>query len=68
MKINIDDSLIEKIKERVKDSDEFNSAEDYIDHILRQVVKRLSEEKKSPYSEVDEKKVKERLKALGYLD
>ncbi|UCD03737.1 MAG: CopG family transcriptional regulator [Candidatus Woesearchaeota archaeon] len=73
MKVEIDNEIIEKIKERIKDMDEFDSVEGYVDYILKQIVGRLEEENKikvdkEEYSKEDEKKVKERLKSLGYLD
>lgn len=59
-------SLIGKIKERL-DGNEFKSVSEYVTYVLKEV---LSEEEKDEptFTEEEEKKVKERLKALGYLD
>ena len=72
MKIEVKDKIAKKLQKRVDDSDEFKNIEEYVEYILKQVVERLEEEsgsdKEEAYSEEDEEKVKERLKALGYLD
>ncbi len=72
MKIEVKDKIAKKLQKRVDDSDEFKNVEEYVEYILKQVVERLEEEsgseKEETYSEEDEEKVKERLKALGYLD
>lgn len=70
MKINIKEEIAKKLKKRVDESDEFKNIEEYVNYILNQVVERLKKENKEKevYSEEDEKKVKERLKSLGYLD
>ena len=68
--ISIQDEIYEKIVERAKESD-FKTADEYVEYVLKQVIERLEEEKEETdetYSEEDEEKVKERLKALGYLD
>lgn len=65
IKIPID--LIKKIEERVKET-EFESVDEYVTFVLEEVVKDDDEEIEEVFSEEDEEKVKERLKALGYLD
>ena len=65
IKIPID--LIKKIEERVKET-EFESVDEYVTFVLEEVVKEDDEEIEEVFSEEDEDKVKERLKALGYLD
>jgi 16S rRNA C1402 N4-methylase RsmH len=64
--IKVSKEIIRKIEERIKDT-EFKSVEDYVTFVLEEVIKDEvgSEE---VFSEEDEKKVKERLRALGYLD
>ena len=64
IKIPID--LIKKIEERVKET-EFESVDEYVTFVLEEVVKEDDEEIEEVFSEEDEEKVKERLKALGYL-
>ena len=59
--ISIPASLYRKLEERVKET-EFDSVSSYVTHVLQELV---SEEE--PYSKEDEEKVKERLRALGYL-
>ncbi|MBN1376959.1 CopG family transcriptional regulator [Candidatus Woesearchaeota archaeon] len=77
MKVEIKDKIIKRLQKRVKETDEFNNVEEYIDYILKQVAERLDNEKETEgepedseevYSKEDEEKVKERLKSLGYLD
>ncbi len=74
MKVEINDKILKRLQKRVKETDEFNNVEEYINYILKQVAERLDQEKEDNndseevYSEEDEKKVKERLKSLGYLD
>ena len=57
--------LFEKIKERIKET-EFVSVSDYVTYVLNEILSEDEEEK--PLTEKDEEKIKERLKALGYLD
>ncbi len=69
MKIEIDNKIAERLKKRAEEKDDFNSLEEYVNYILKQVVERLNnEEKDQEFSEEDEEKVKQRLKSLGYMD
>ncbi len=75
MKVEIKEELVPKLKERVDNSEEFESVESYVNYILGQVVERLENEDKDEaskeeivFSKEDEEKVKERLRGLGYLD
>lgn len=66
--IKIPKDLIGKIEERIQGT-EFKTVDEYTAFVLEEVVKEDGEEEtKEVFSEEDEKKVKERLKALGYLD
>ena len=66
--IKVPEELIAKIKERLQGT-EFNSIDEYATFVLEEVVKETGEEEpEEVFSEEDEKKVKERLRALGYLD
>ena len=65
--IKIPTDLIKKIEERVKET-EFESVDEYVTFVLEEVVKEDDEEIEEVFSEEDEDKVKERLRALGYLD
>ncbi len=60
--------LYEKIKERIKETG-FTSVSDYVTFVLREVLASLEEdEKEEVFSEEEEEKVKERLRALGYIE
>ena len=68
--ISLPKPLFEKIKKRCEGTG-FNSVSSYVTYVMRQVLSRAeSSDKKNdePFSEEDEKKVKERLRSLGYLD
>ncbi len=65
--IKLPKELIRKIEERIKDT-EFESVEEYATFVLEEVVKEDEEDTEEVFSEEDEEKVKERLRALGYLD
>jgi len=66
--VKIPSTLYLKIKKRIK-STEFKTVNEYITYVLEEVIKQVEEEEEVPeYSEEDEEKVKERLRALGYLD
>ncbi len=64
--ISIPTSLYKKIEEKIKDS-EINSVSSYVTKILREGLSK-EEGSEQPLSKEDEEKVKERLKALGYID
>ncbi len=65
--ISIPTHLYEDIKKKIEGTG-FESASDYVVYTLRDVLADLEKEKKIPFSKEEEEKVKERLKALGYLD
>jgi len=65
VQVEIPKDIADKIEERMKDTD-FNSLSEYVNYVLREVVS--EEEEEEVFSEEDEEKVKERLRALGYLD
>ena len=64
--IEIPESLFERVAVRIEDTN-FQSVSDYVVQALRE--KLASEEKESsgPYTKEEEDKIKDRLKALGYL-
>lgn len=64
--IEIPDSLFERVTVRIKGTN-FQSVSDYVVQALRE--KLASEEKESSgrYTKEEEEKIKDRLKALGYL-
>lgn len=66
--IKVPKGLLEKIEKRIQGT-EFKSVDEYTTFVLEEVVKEDGEEEaEEVFSEEDEKKVKERLRALGYLD
>jgi len=66
--VSIPVQLAEKIERRIKDTG-FNSVSSYVTYVLREVLSSLEEEKKEEvFTKEEEEKVKERLRALGYLD
>lgn len=65
-KVSIPDSLYEKVKDRCEGTG-FNSVDEYVEFVLREVVEE-EEPEEEEFSKEDEEKVKERLRALGYMD
>jgi Arc/MetJ-type ribon-helix-helix transcriptional regulator len=67
--ISIPTQLAEKIKKRIEGTG-FHSLSAYATYVLREVISGVEEEEKEEeaFSKEDEEKVKERLRALGYLD
>lgn len=67
--VSIPMQLYEKIKTRI-DKSGFTSVSDYVTYVLREVLSSLEIEEKEEviFTKEEEEKVKERLKALGYLD
>ena len=66
--VEIPEHLFLTMEKHIKDKD-FDSVDDYVVHILKQVASRLKVEGKSGevMSREDEEEVKKRLKTLGYL-
>jgi lipoate-protein ligase A len=64
--ISIPTSLFKQIEEKIKGS-EITSVASYVTKVLRESLTK-KEETKDAFSKEDEEKVKERLKALGYID
>ena len=64
--IEIPESLFERVMVRIEGT-KFQSVSDYVVNVLRE--KLASEEKQEParYTKEEEEKIKDRLKALGYL-
>ena len=64
--VSIPTSLYKKIEEKIKGS-EYTSVSSYVARILRENLTK-DEEDKEVFSAEEEEKIKERLKALGYID
>jgi Arc/MetJ-type ribon-helix-helix transcriptional regulator len=65
--ISIPTPLAEKIKKRIEGTG-FTSLSSYVTYVLREVISGIEEEQEEAFTKEDEEKVKERLRALGYLD
>ena len=65
--VPIPKAIVEKIKKRIEQTD-FNSVSSYITYVLEEVLSEEDDEEEAVFSKEDEERVKERLKALGYLD
>ena len=65
--IKISKDLFEKIKKRIKGTG-FKSVDYYVEYVLKEVLSEMDEETDEELSKEDEEKVKDRLRALGYLD
>jgi len=63
--ISIPIQLNEKLKEKIQDTG-FHSVSSYVIYVLRQLVSSMEEGSKG-FTNDDEKKVRNRLKNLGYL-
>lgn len=56
--------LVENIKRQIKDTG-FTSVSSFVEYVMREVVSK--NKKGRPFTKEDEKRVKERLRALGYI-
>jgi Arc/MetJ-type ribon-helix-helix transcriptional regulator len=65
--ISIPTPLAEKIKKRIKGTG-FHSLSSYATYVLREIISNIDEDEEEAFTKEDEEKVKERLRALGYLD
>lgn len=67
-KIEINDNILEKIRDEIKNS-EFKTIEEYIGFVLEELLKEDEEElvEGSSISKEQEENVKDRLRGLGYL-
>jgi Arc/MetJ-type ribon-helix-helix transcriptional regulator len=63
--VSIPIPLFKKIEERIKGTG-FTSVSSYVTYVLREVV--TEEDEAEPFTKEDEERVKDRLRALGYLD
>ena len=65
--ISIPTPLAEKIKKRIKGTG-FTSLSSYVTYVLREIISGATEDHEEAFSKEDEEKVRERLRALGYLE
>ncbi len=64
--VSIPTPLFKKIEERIKGTG-FTSVSSYVTYVLREIIAE-DDESEEAFSKEDEERVKERLRALGYLD
>lgn len=64
--VSIPTSLYEKVKEKIEGT-EFASVSDYVTYALKEILAEKEEEEES-FTKEDEEKIKERLRALGYIE
>ena len=64
--VSIPAPLFKKVEERIKGTG-FTSVSSYVTYVLREVISE-EEDEAEPFTKEDEERVKERLKALGYLE
>ena len=65
--ISIPTPLAEKIKKRIEGTG-FTSLSSYVTYVLREVISGIEMGSEEVFNKEAEEKVKERLRALGYLD
>lgn len=58
--------LFESVKEMIEDTG-FNSVSSYTAYVLRQIIIQAQEKEEVPYTDEDVEKIRDKLKALGYL-
>jgi metal-responsive CopG/Arc/MetJ family transcriptional regulator len=63
--VSIPAILFKKIEERIKGTG-FSSVSGYVTYVMREVISE-EETEAEPFSKEDEERVKERLRALGYM-
>jgi len=64
--VEIPETLYDRVNARIKGT-EFASVSDYVARVIRERLAVEENNKTSSYTKEEEEKVKERLKALGYL-
>lgn len=67
VEIRISKATHDRIKERLR-STGFTSVQDYVNYVLDEVLSSVEDEEGEDMSDEDQEKVKERLRALGYLE
>jgi len=64
--VSIPTPLFKKVEKRIEDTG-FTSVSSYVTYVLREIVAE-EEEPEEPFTKEDEERVKDRLRALGYID
>ncbi|MDG7011229.1 MAG: hypothetical protein JRN57_03820 [Nitrososphaerota archaeon] len=66
--VSIPRALHERIQKLIAAKDGFKSVSDYVTYVLREIVEMHETERTpDPFTSEDVEKIKERLKALGYI-
>lgn len=65
--VSIPNALAEKLKKKIEGTG-FTSISSYVTYVLRELIANMEEEDDEVFSKEDEEKIKDRLRALGYLD
>jgi Arc/MetJ-type ribon-helix-helix transcriptional regulator len=65
--IQIPTDLANKIKKRIEGTG-FDSISSYVTYVLKEIMSESEEKTEEVFTKEDEEKVKNRLRALGYLD
>jgi Arc/MetJ-type ribon-helix-helix transcriptional regulator len=67
--VSIPRTLFKKIQERIQDTG-FSSVSEYVTYVLREIFaeEETQQKKEQAFTPEDEKRVKDRLRALGYID
>ena len=65
--VSIPTPLFNKIKERIKGTG-FTSVSSFVTYVLREVLASLEEKEDVHLTKEEEEKIKQRLRALGYID
>ena len=64
--VELPESLYNRIEARIKDS-KFGSVSEYVSFVLRERLVSEEESSQSHFTKEEEEKIKDRLRALGYL-
>ncbi len=65
--VSIPTPLFKKVEERIKGTG-FTSVSSYVTYVLREIAAGEEAETEEAFSKEDEERVKDRLRALGYID
>ena len=65
--VSLPTPLVEKIKKRIEGTG-FTSISSYVTYVLRELLAGMEQDETEAFSKDDEEKIKDRLRALGYLE
>lgn len=64
--VEVPESLFNRVEARIRGS-KFASVSEYVTFVLREKLVSEEESSKAPFTEEEERRIKDRLRALGYL-